>query len=610
MFDILFIKNFTNKLDYLKINFDFEKLPFYESIKKFQYNINLKNAKCFYLERDKNNINYYNKDYWHTFVFGFVFTNKIYSYDEKENPKIIYAKEVFQLFSKYQQSLVKYIKGSFVILFYNNSTEEIFVISDRHNVLPVYIYNKNGLVIISSSVKAIVHTGLVHTNYDRVSLLQQLIFDYMLDDYTLFKEIKRIKPATIYYISRNGERKQEYFQINNLYHEKLLPRMESLDLLAEQLFENVQLYTSDKKKILVSLTGGFDGRTNVAMLRKEPEEFLCYSYGMPNSRQIQVPELIAKKLKINYQPVYCDSEFEKNYVNLGLKVTEFSNGTAPFTQAVMPYAYSKLNSFSDTILTGLFGSEILRPLHNLGIIINDFSERIFLSNDPKRELNEVINELISLNYFKKSFFEKNDIEEFKEFFLQNYIDKFSSYGKIIRFFLFIIEEGIRKYFSQEIQSERVYVSNRFPYFDQDFIDLIYKTTYAGMYNGFLGKSKYKRRKGQLLYAHIMKKYKPELLNIILDRGYEPGDLIKPFPMNYLFIARGVFKTKKYYKKVGNDTFNTPVWAQGYISYTKESFDNSNFFTDKILDYSILKDDRKLLKMAHFVSIYNYLKNVR
>ena len=82
-------------------------------------------------------------------------------------------------------------------------------------------------------------------------------------------------------------------------------------------------------------------------------------------------------------------------------------------------------------------------------------------------------------------------------------------------FFFILQEGIRKYFMQEIQIERVYVTTRFPYLDDDLVELIYKTTFAGMYNGFLKKSMVKRRKGQLLYAHIINKYKPELERFFL-----------------------------------------------------------------------------------------------
>lgn len=98
--------------------------------------------------------------------------------------------------------------------------------------------------------------------------------------------------------------------------------------------------------------------------------------------------------------------------------------------------------------------------------------------------------------------------------------------------MFILEERIRKYFSKEIQVERVFIVNRFPHWDDDFAKLIYKIPFAGMYYGFWGKSKFKSRKVQLLYAYILNKYNFELANIILDRGYKPNDLLKPFPINF------------------------------------------------------------------------------
>jgi len=79
-----------------------------------------------------------------------------------------------------------------------------------------------------------------------------------------------------------------------------------LNILAEQLFENVKLYTSDVSKLLVSVTSGFDGRTNIAMLRTDNFDYLTFSYGMRGSRQITVPQSISKKLNIPYKPIYCD----------------------------------------------------------------------------------------------------------------------------------------------------------------------------------------------------------------------------------------------------------------------------------------------------------------
>lgn len=606
MFDFFLINNFNITKPINKLNISFHSLPFYNDVKKIEYNLAFDHTQIIYLEREKTEQNYFTDGSEHIFIYGSVFTNNQYQNEKGIKPHLLNAKEVSFLYKEFNLKLTQYIKGSFVIVIYKN--DKIILLSDRLNVLPLYYYFKDDTLIISSAIKLILKTDYPSNSLDKASLVQQLIFDYMLDDFSLYKDIKRIKPGSIYTFEAHSCHIDKYWDVKNLYHDNLIPRTDSLNLLAEQLFENVQLYTSDKDKVLVSLTGGFDGRTNLAMLRKDKDDYLCYSYGMPGSRQISVPLEISEKLNIPYKPIYCDEDFVSQYINLGLKVTEFSNGSAPYTQAVLPYAYEQLSDFSDTILTGLFGSEVLRPLHNLGIIINDYSERIFLSDDPESEINTVLNELSKLNLLNSAIIgEVRDAVI--EHFIKNYIERFREYNKVIRFFLFVIEEGIRKYFSQEIQSERVYVTNRFPYFDDDFIELIYKSTYAGMYNGFLGKSKFKRRKGQLLYAEIFKKYFYELADIKLDRGYKPKDLLIPFPLNYLLIGKAVYRTKKYNAKVGNDTFNTPKWSKSYINFSREEFSEDNYFNSHLISDEISKNEKQGLKRAHFLSLYNYTKNV-
>jgi hypothetical protein len=285
---------------------------------------------------------------------------------------------------------------------------------------------------------------------------------------------------------------------------------------------------------------------------------------MPGSKQIIVPQEISDKTGINYEPVILEQEFLDQYYGNTLKASYFSNGTAPVGFCNIPYAYHRLANYSDTILTGLFGSEVLRPLHNNGIQVNDQSFSIFLNDYLPNGIEEAIQNVEAIRYFK-DFDIRNSKEALLKYFSDHFFEKYSDYDKIIRFFFFIIQEGIRKYFSQEISLERVYVTTRFPYFDTDMVDLIYRTPWAGMYNGFLGESKFKRRKGQLLYAHIIKKYKPSLGKIILDRGYTPDDLLLPFPINYLKIGTGVWRAKRYLRKAdGNDTFKTEIWADSTL----------------------------------------------
>ncbi len=607
MFDFFLHEDFTRSGGATGIKATFSGLPFYSDIRKVEYRSDLSSGYAVYLERSETRENHFENGTEHLFVFGSVFTNNEYSSRHATSPERLYARELYGLYKTHGQGVTRFIKGSFVLVIIDDSVPDCILISDRLNVLPLYYSIDSRRLLVSSSLRLLLRAGQIEKNVDRVALAEQLVFDFILGERTIVKGVRRVNPGSVYRFGPGGAEVNSYWDVGSLYNETLLKRGESLDLLAEQLFANVQLYTSDTRKLLVSLTGGFDGRTNLAMLRKPKRDYLCYSYGMPGSRQISVPEDISRNLDVPYKPVLCNGEFEGSYVESAAKVVEFSNATAPYTQAVMPYAYSKLSQYSDVILTGLFGSEVLRPLHNLGIIINDWSQRIFLSDDPRSEINLILRELASLGYVDAGLLNGTLGEAVEEIY-DLAVKPFEPFDKITRFFMFTLREGIRKYFSQEIQSERVYVTNRFPYFDDDFVELIYKTTYAGMYNGFLGKSKFKRRKGQLLYARIMKKYFRELLAVRLDRGYKPADLISPFPFNYLAIGAAVYKTKKYYSAVGNDTFDTPKWAVSYLSESRKKFVPDPVFKKGLIEFDELDDERKRLKVAHLLSIYNYLRD--
>ncbi len=590
-------------------DYTFLNNPFYKNITAVEYKREFGNSSAVFLERETCEKNFCSNNGLNVFVFGTVYTNNRFRQISGKSPEIIYAEKILSMYLNSGDSFTEHVKGSFVISIYDEKANSLKVISDRLNVLPLYYFFGDGLLIISSSVRMILETGIPSREINPAAFTEQLIFDFTLGTKTYFRNIFRIDNGSIYVFERGGKTERKYWSVENLYNEKLLPKKESLEMLGTQLRDNLKLYGSDAGKLLVALTGGFDGRANLAMLEKDKEDFLCYSYGMPGSRQVEIPREICSALGFNFSPVLLNADFEAAHDSCALEAVEHSNSCAPVLRANYPYAYKKLNSFSKTIMTGLFGSEVMRPLHNVGIMVNDYSEKLFLSDSPRDTLNEIFEDIKKKNYIDANIIEEGRKETERELF-GNFFDRYDDRGKVLRFFFFIIHEGVRKYFSQEIQIERVYVTTRFPFFDDDFVELMYRTPFAGMYNGFLGKSKFKRRKGQLLYAHIYKRFRPELGKIRLDRGYKPDDLLKPFPFNFLSIYRGVKKTAAYKKATGNDTFNSEKWSENLIrDLLNERDDKSGVFGNRLKlkyeDGSYLKD---LLKYSHFISIYKYLNS--
>jgi hypothetical protein len=564
IFDFYLYINFvanrqTDAKKSFKQSTDYAELSFNESV------IDLKNCYAVSAFRSEFSDHYYENETLCLWIFGYVFTSNKFNRISGNDPKRLKANQVFDIINTYEDSFYDYLKGNFNIIIHDKVLNVLKVVTDKLNVLPLYYAQNNNRLVISSNTKMILENDWVDRSFDSMALGMQILFDYLLGEHYFVKGIKRLENGSDYKFSNHGLKKYKYWDVSHLYHHELMPKWPSLDKLIEQLKANVDLYSSQSEKILVSLTGGFDGRTNLALLRKPVENFMCYSYGKKGSKQITVPLDIASRTGINYEPIYLGVEFLSSYLQNTHTASIFSNGTAPAGFCNIPYSFNNLRHYSDSILTGLFGSELLRPLHNNGIQVNDKSFEIFLNIDLSLGIRNAIKLSLLPLIFNAD--ELNQFEiEIKEYFETEYFNKYSSYDRITRFFFFIIQEGIRKYFTQEISIERVFVNTYFPYFDYDIVELIYETPWAGIYNGFLGESKFKRRKGQLLYAYTIKKYFPELGKIKLDRGYTPSDLLMPFPFNYLKISLGVFKAKKYMKShQGNDTFKTQIWSKDTIN---------------------------------------------
>ena len=602
---------------FLEINFNqslhsFYKLSFkeeneYNEIVGEEHSIDLKKGYCVTLNRGNFNHLYVEKSNSYYWIFGYAYTNNKCKILEKIKPSLLSIIDIVSLQEKYPQNWRMLLKGLYVLVKYDASNNILEADTDFLNMLPLYYsHDDTGKLIISSNVKLILKRDWVDKTADEFAIGMQHLFDYTLGEYYYVKGIRRMENARTYIFSGASKRVIVHWDVSSLKHNTLLPRKESLKQLGEQLHENVNLYANYSDKVLVSLTGGFDGRTNLAVLDKPTEKFKCYSYGMPGSKQIIVPKNISEKLGIDYEPVLLEQEFLDNYAKFNYLASYFSNGTAPIGFGNIVYAFSRLNTYSTTVVTGLLGSEVLRPLHNNQIQVNDQSFAIFLSDDLEKGIEQ------SIANRKDFMLVDIDMDAFRKdlvnFIKDEYFEKYVSYDKITRFFFFIIQEGLRKYFSQEISIERMYVTTKLPYFDLDFVELIYQTTWAGIYNGFLGNSKIKRRKGQLLYAHIMKKYKPKLLKLKLDRGYSPSALLLPTPLNYVLLAKGVFDAKQYMKKhKGNDTFKTHAWAKGTLLALSKHRHKSIIDVElDTVNYSRFEegDSEKFLTYRHLASI-NY-----
>ena len=267
--------------------FNFQSQPlncvnsFLEAYHNYVPDYNLREIKfdcgnIFYTERKESPFPYFHKT-THIFIFGTVFMRQDYNNAKLGNQKVLLPQDLLDFYDRFSVEMAKYIKGNFAIIIYDDHRKELVFISSKLNTLPLFYYYKNNNFIFSSSIKAMLNFIDIQPKLNEKSLVEQAIFYYPLSDKTYLNDILQLPPATVLKIDKNELKAKKYWQIEDLfYKEQLIKEDDALYKCMDLMKENLKVYTSCDKKFLLSLTAGFDSRTNLALIDRDPKDFLCY----------------------------------------------------------------------------------------------------------------------------------------------------------------------------------------------------------------------------------------------------------------------------------------------------------------------------------------------
>lgn len=428
--------------------------------------------------------------------------------------------------------------GHYYYLLLNKSKAELIIGNSMFSILPLYYYHDSDKIVFSENTS---NLGK-YLNLNKISyrfIVETVLFNYPLFNNSIFEEIRLIPSNSYLKIIGSEIKIIKHTNIEKYFPTSPRPWKKSLNEMRVTFLETSKKYLPNEK-YAHALTGGFDGRTLVSAGLYLKKKFSCYSFGSAEARDIIIASQLSAKAGIPFLNIALNSEYTDNRsLNCGKEFIENSSGTATFTRAHYLFAAKGLSNDYKYIITGNFGSEVFRAAHNAGAVISQNLFALFNSNNPDEGIKtiETSEEYRCLNLSEnKSVWEalKEDILK-----LPCYNQSYNGLTKNQRFYVFVFEEIFRKYFGAEMVTQFRYIKNRTPFLDFGFLKAIFKTELAGIHSDFFEHNPFKRFKGQVLYAHIIRKAYPAFGKMMTDKGYRPDDLINPF--GKLNIAKGYFK---------------------------------------------------------------------
>ncbi len=510
-------------------------------------------------------------------IFGYCFTR---FEDHSEKIKRLQAKDISGIYKKYGKDIVKQIKGSYVVIIYNFKTTSLDIFTDELNLRTVHYAQTEDKLLISNSVSAFVkYSQKDFSTINTKAILEYALFDFVLTDETFIKNVHTIPPAVQLKYLDNQVEISQYWDIFNTFKNSKpeLPKEAAYKKINQLLKKNLDAYLSEPEKTAFALTGGYDSRTNLALLNGKHSSGYYYSYGVKGSYDIKFAQKVARKLKLNFHPIILDNRFADNFPENALTAINVGDGMVEMSRANYIHAFKNLAVDFDYILTGLFGSELIKRPTSLGGYIDKNIQSLLFSDNIDETYREIIEKALDtacINTELLKVYEKDILNDLKS---NPYIN--NRYPDAKKYFFYMVGWGMRKYFMKEIKAERLFVENLHPYMDIEFIELLLKTPFPWIYNWGRKKNLLDNLKIHKFYAQLMQMNNKKLTNIPTTHAYKPKYLLNKMYLP-LLIAQYAFLRRKI-KKVG--IFNNTELMHKFYTQRKNELDEYNilFHNDKI-----------------------------
>jgi len=256
------------------------------------------------------------------------------------------------------------------------------------------------------------------------------------------------------------------------------------------------------------------------------------------------------------------------------------------------YVYKNFIGKYNSILTGLFGSELIKRPTSLGGYIDVHVRDILQSSNIEQCFNQIIEKAKSENFIKIEVIDKYKDQIFEEIKANPFLN--NSYNGAHKFFFFITGIGNCKYFMKEIKTERPFVENLHPYLDIEFIELLMQTPFPWLYNWEAKKSLLKNLQIHKFYSYLIHWNNKKLANIITTHSYKPKYLLKKIWLPFLAIQYIYYKKK--IKKIG--IFKNESLVSDFYKKRKGIFEiYKDIFNQNRLENEQLKHQKDFTKLS-------------
>lgn len=226
---------------------------------------------------------------------------------EKKYEKDNFFETIIEMYKKNGETFFNEFRGSFSGIFIDKKSNKQLIYTDHIGSKLVFYCEKENNIIISSDLNLIIEIfkqKRMTYNLDLVGAYSMLTFGFMLDDYTLISEIKKIFPGNYISVINNKVIRKKYhkFKRDEL---KDYNEIEIIDKL-DKLFKKATEYQINKNREydylnLAPLSAGYDTRMmNIQLKELGIKNVYNITYSETDNNDEKIPKILARYWKHHF----------------------------------------------------------------------------------------------------------------------------------------------------------------------------------------------------------------------------------------------------------------------------------------------------------------------
>ena len=220
------------------------------------------------------------------------------------------------------------IEGKFVAAVYCKESNRLALISDKFGLIPLYYGVAGPTLSFATKINAVRDALGISSNFHTRGLTQFFTFGHLWNNDTFYDAIKCMESGSELTFDLETLKSSNKRYWRPAFHSRKQPDAAALTEVADslQLAVHAQTQVDTVGGLGMSLSGGLDARTLIAIMGRRSPPLSCVSVGMEGSLDRKSARELAKLAQATFHEVSLNSDFLKDYPEHFARMLRLTDG--------------------------------------------------------------------------------------------------------------------------------------------------------------------------------------------------------------------------------------------------------------------------------------------